>query len=461
MYCLHSCKIGVLVCLWTTVAWGLYSGGDGSFANPYQLTCEADWRQLAARPEDWNDQFQVLNDIDFSTEVMPCIGTSKLPFSGVMDGGGCSLSHLVSDGRLDAAAITAAMPVPNPRRGGLFGTISGIVKDLVLVEPVIVASNTGNAGALAANVVGGDVSGCQVQGGKILGQIAGGLVGLAQNATLTACSAEAFITGELDSGGLIGLLQGGTVSQCKGTSWVVAEGGHTGGLVGASTGYIKNSYSEGVLVCSNDEVILGGLVGYHSGTLENCYANNTFLVWTLEFSGGLIGKNVTGGNYWHCFWNQEKSPTRRAVGNSTADRADARAEDLQNSSFLQQQGWDLVFEIENGTEDLWYVDDGVDFPRLVWEARHLPPVAAAGPDQALKTSSTSSMAVQLNGSGSYDLDGDIVQWLWTWVIDGISYQTEGERPIVLLPTGTHQIELMVFDGETWSEPDTVRIVISS
>ena len=97
---------------------------------------------------------------------------------------------------------------------------------------------------------------------------------------------------------------------------------------------------------------------------------------------------------------------------------------------------------------------------MVWEARQLPPVAAAGPDQALKTSST-SMAVQLNGSGSYDLDGNVVQWLWSWTVDGVSYQTEGERPVVLLPMGVHQIKLVVYDGELWSDPDTVRIVISS
>lgn len=31
-------------------------------------------------------------------------------------------------------------------------------------------------------------------------------------------------------------------------------------------------------------------------------------------------------------------------------------------------GWDFVGEAANGTEDIWWIDEGKDYPRLWWEA---------------------------------------------------------------------------------------------
>jgi hypothetical protein len=31
-------------------------------------------------------------------------------------------------------------------------------------------------------------------------------------------------------------------------------------------------------------------------------------------------------------------------------------------------GWDFVDETENGTEDIWWILEGQDYPRLWWEA---------------------------------------------------------------------------------------------
>jgi len=30
-------------------------------------------------------------------------------------------------------------------------------------------------------------------------------------------------------------------------------------------------------------------------------------------------------------------------------------------------GWDFADETENGTEDIWWIDEGKDYPRLWWE----------------------------------------------------------------------------------------------
>jgi hypothetical protein len=39
------------------------------------------------------------------------------------------------------------------------------------------------------------------------------------------------------------------------------------------------------------------------------------------------------------------------------------------SAFLDA-GWDFVGETENGTEDIWWILEGKDYPRLWWEAHN-------------------------------------------------------------------------------------------
>jgi hypothetical protein len=34
-----------------------------------------------------------------------------------------------------------------------------------------------------------------------------------------------------------------------------------------------------------------------------------------------------------------------------------------------EDGWDFVDETENGTEDIWWILEGQDYPRLWWEVR--------------------------------------------------------------------------------------------
>ena len=39
---------------------------------------------------------------------------------------------------------------------------------------------------------------------------------------------------------------------------------------------------------------------------------------------------------------------------------------LTAATFLEA-GWDFVGETENGTDDIWWIDEGQDYPRLWWE----------------------------------------------------------------------------------------------
>ena len=113
-----------------------------------------------------------------------------------------------------------------------------------------------------------------------------------------------------------------------------------------------------------------------------------------------------------------------------------------------------------------FVSDGVSFSLadtvlITVQLSANRPVAHAGPDQIVTAPFSGQAAVQLNGSGSFDPDGDPLQYAWKWTINNQIYQTAGVTPTLQLPGGQHVIELTVFDGTLTSLPDTVTITVQS
>jgi hypothetical protein len=41
---------------------------------------------------------------------------------------------------------------------------------------------------------------------------------------------------------------------------------------------------------------------------------------------------------------------------------------MQTASTFLDVGWDFIDETVNGTEDIWWILEGQDYPRLWWEA---------------------------------------------------------------------------------------------
>ncbi|MDP8220057.1 MAG: Ig-like domain-containing protein [Candidatus Stygibacter frigidus] len=83
------------------------------------------------------------------------------------------------------------------------------------------------------------------------------------------------------------------------------------------------------------------------------------------------------------------------------------------------------------------------------------PIADAGEEYTGQADVTGFCEILLNGTGSYDIDGEIVSWLWTW--EGGS--ANGEEVITLFPVGTTEVTLTVTDNEgEWAEDNTFVIV---
>lgn len=87
------------------------------------------------------------------------------------------------------------------------------------------------------------------------------------------------------------------------------------------------------------------------------------------------------------------------------------------------------------------------------------PVANAGPDQSIVVGTT----VQLNGSGSTDVDGDTLTYTWSILSTPPGSQAALSDPHAVTPTffaesiGTYVVQLMVNDGTVDSAADTVTI----
>ena len=87
------------------------------------------------------------------------------------------------------------------------------------------------------------------------------------------------------------------------------------------------------------------------------------------------------------------------------------------------------------------------------------PVADAGDDQIVYICGNETAEIELDGFGSTDTDGDELDYLWTWEIEGALFDANGVSPIIELPVGLHTIELTVDDGLDASEPNSCVIEV--
>jgi hypothetical protein len=246
--------------------------------------------------------------------------------------------------------------------GGVVGSNTGMISDCYSGGSVSGYSNVG--GLVGQNDYGGNITNCDSTGNVKGDMTVGGLVG--ENCeTIMNCYTSGIVIGEWLVGGLVGN-NGGNIIKCY--SIVMVNGvGYVGGLVGGNGGSTTNGnitacYSTGSV---NGDRSVGGLVGINSyggdgGDITNCY--NTGVVIGNEDVGGLVGRNNSLGRITSSFWDIETSGLTGSdggVGLTTAE--------MQMASTFLDAGWDFVGETENGTEDIWWIDEGQGYPILSWE----------------------------------------------------------------------------------------------
>ncbi|MGE5294983.1 MAG: GLUG motif-containing protein [Solirubrobacterales bacterium] len=364
--------------------------------------------------------------------------------------------------------------------GGLVGQNSGTVSHCYSTGSI--SGNSDVGGLVGGNY--GTVTDCNSTGAVTGKNIVGGLMGR-NLGTLTDCRSMGAVTGaDYATGGLVGLNEGpfayGYVTGCYSTGPVKSSGEWVGGMVGDNWGSIAMSCSQGPVNARNDvgglagrnvgrimdsysrgsvsgDRGVGGLVGGNSGGIATSYSSGA--VDGTSDVGGLLGRNEFSGTITSSLWDIQTSGQSGSAGGAGLMTAE-----MQTAKTFLDAGWDFVDETANGTEDIWWIDEGKDYPRLWWELNEggMPPVAEAGLSRYAGTE-----PVQLDGTGSFDPDG-AGQLCYAWrQLSGPAVELTGADTATpqisrIVQTGEIQeceFELIVSDGELASVPDTVKVVI--
>jgi len=294
-------------------------------------------------------------------------------------------------------------------------------------EPLVRSSR----GTTSSSWAGGDVIGIDEEAPEdprfhILGL--GGLVGCGTDSTVSDCHASGSVTGEYLVGGLVGRCYTTSIERCYAANMVVATecqaGGlvgvadldsvisqchactsasarwAAGGLVGLNGSTIRTSWAEGEVSGGSS---IGGLVGTNwkwrlsaagdadsNGVITDCYAT-TDVICTEQQGGGLVGSN-RGGTILRCLATGEVMGPREMGGLVGTEDVHYPAEVAQSFWDVEatglslsasgtglgtpqmwsrmtfvEAGWDFADETDNGTDDIWWMVDGQDYPRLWWE----------------------------------------------------------------------------------------------
>jgi hypothetical protein len=129
---------------------------------------------------------------------------------------------------------------------------------------------------------------------------------------------------------------------------------------------------------------------------------------------------------------------------------------LEQASLLNQS---VVPATATAKREVWYYRvrprDGTDFGTAEVSSPvfigNTPPVANAGPDQRIVPTQR-VMRVTLDGSGSRDADGDLLDYTWS---EGSVDLGRGVRTTVDLPVGPHTLTLTVRDGEDFTTDEVL------
>lgn len=408
---LRTVSVLTVVLLVGLPAHAKYGGGTGTPEDPYQICTAEQMNQIGLHAEDWDKHFKLMADIDlaaYSGTQFNIIGVGT-HFRGTFDGDNHTISNF-------------SYKAPSGDDIALFGRVLGasaMIRDLELVGADVDAggdnvaslvgwfmqaavsncrafdcnvSGGGQTGGLVGLQFGGTIDGCYVSGNASGEGNVGGLVGRGGPGTIRNSHTDGSVRGTEAVGGILGgsWAGQGAVVNCHSESEVSGEG-RVGGIVGLADGTITSSYATGNvsgnrhvggLVGANSGAMLsrcysvgdvagnrnaGGLVGSNgTGTLSCCYSAGS--VHGSDDVGGLVGSN--GGTITDCFWDSWMSGKSYMCGDQKPGATGCTAEGGKSTAKMQTAGtflgagWDFVGETENGTEDIWCICEGEDYPKL-------------------------------------------------------------------------------------------------
>ncbi|HNS19660.1 MAG TPA: PASTA domain-containing protein [Sedimentisphaerales bacterium] len=312
------CAVVVLCC--TSALSGVeFAGGTGEPNDPYQIATAEQLISLGSDPNLFDKHFILIADIDLDP---------NLPGGRVFDG----------------PVVAGGQEWPDVVDPNFVGTVDGRG---FRVRNLTIQARTGGTGALG-----------------LFGRIgkAGRVANLAvENATIRGDVQNAA------TGALVGINWGVVKACCARGS--VTGGDMVGGLCGENCGEIRSCYSEASV---SGRRYVGGLVGYDRVPLRGRFAP---VIINSYSSGAVSGQQDVRGlvgteRAWvrYSFWDVQTSGQMTegpGIGLMTFQMMDAVV--------FAAHGWDQ--------DPNWVMDDGRDYPRLVWEGTMDSPIVGQPSDR--------------------------------------------------------------------------------
>jgi hypothetical protein len=364
--------------LWWQVPEGyglpVFSGGTGERDDPYRISRPEELNRIGHNPRLMKCHFKLVESLDLAGLQFYPIGSPGFPYMGVFDGNGHTASNLTIVGGENPglfayladeaevrslAVVDANISGSGDYIGGLAGYNAGSIVECRSDGLVSGTGWCGYVGGLVGENVGrinSSYSGVSVSGSG-WGWDVGGLVGR-NYGSIVECHSDGLVSGtDAGVGGLAGSNHGSIVA-CHNEGSVSGAGWTVGGLVGSNDwGSITTSCNTGSVSGTNR---VGGLVGDNdwNSSITTSYSSGS--VSGEELVGGLVGDNT--GSIVSSFWDIQTSGQTKSDGGTGKTMAE-----MQTASTFLEAGWDFVDETANGADDIWWINEGQDYPRLWWE----------------------------------------------------------------------------------------------
>ena len=332
--------------------------GNGTEDTPWQITTPAHLEALA--------NFVNAEDNGYQTKDVYYILMNDINLSGYAQG----------EGWIPIGKFTIGGDFSNAFQGNFNGN-GFIVQNLTINRPT--ENYLGLFGYTSdGNIKNMGIENCNIVGQRSVGSLIGGNGGnIYHGSNINNCYATGSIKGsDLHIGGLVGSQNGGSIQNCYAKCNVSGIGENIGGLVGTSNeAVISYCYATGS-VKANDYA--GGLVGgYYTKEIHNCFAANDSVV---IFNSGTniyrVGRaNTLRNNYARNDMVMQNTEGDVPVtnGHNTKDGMGMDMSMFKTLNFFTTAGywyngaWDITSTPESNPEAVWFINDGEDFPLLMWQ----------------------------------------------------------------------------------------------
>jgi hypothetical protein len=360
-----------------------FAGGSGTAVDPYLIETEAQLNSIGHNSRLMDKHFELISDLDMQGLKCYMIANRPYMFSGTFDGAGHTISDIVLEPVLDTSDV------------GFIGSLKGTgasIQNLTLAEPNIVSTWGWGVGSLTGINENGTITNCHAVNAHIVGLLGvGGLVGVNYSyGRISDCSA----TGNVSENTFMSVMHGpvgGLVGE--NSYWAEIANSYAkcnvsgddcvGGLAGSNFAYavLTNCYSQGSVTGTEDYI--GGFIGKNLSRTEvnYCYSSSVVTGPTgTDSVGGFVGENGTSGReyYTACFWDSEINPGLPGIGNGVDPNVVGESTaNMQTETTFTAAGWDFVDETANGTDDIWDICEGTNYPKL---SSQIPPGDFLCPD---------------------------------------------------------------------------------